>query len=626
MSTKPTHFNLDIPNFGKVPVEVKPTQGRPHPDDITHRPPDKSNRDHDDLRLRFKNDRIELVTDPKSGMRQYAVRRQKIVTLTPLLYDRLTRDDLESNDPLSIFTRPDGLYPSIELLSLKRDRANRIIRSDCPDPEGEGAQLQYTILLDWEEAGKEHETPPFSELELRDKEGNSIVLDSQENNYLVVCDRTGDPNNPPARPPAGIVGPLNKQPSDFRPATSCDVAHYEQYSDQDNGLAVAVMDTGLKFNLLNQGEEDEWPPYTYRDADGQERRFILSYQNQSDPDCESNMADNHLGYCALLSYREQSFINAMPLLSNANPVMPCTNVNVMNSPFDDFRLFENPADKESMLAARHGTAITAIIQQNGDEAPVLPVKVFDNIGFATLFDVLNGFNYILRRCKSSKIRVVNTSWIFGQDNELVKRKIEALLKAGVLVVAAAGNEGQTQNRNLDNEPVYPACYSEDFPNVIAVTSVRKTYFKQDILAPKQDSVIGKALAKAIDFGLFNFLEGADDVIGAVLPTAGYVAVENYSKRYVNVGVVSTFGYFQNPFHKGPILRGSSYACAFVSAFVIRQLRTRPDLLALLDSGVREKIDQARQQLLKSMNGEGPDNNLEKEYLKGGYYLDGYAVD
>ena len=621
MSTKPTELNLDIPNFGKVPIQVKPNQGRPHPDDITQRLPDSSRSDDYEPRLRFKNDRISQVPDYKSRIPQYAVQRQKIVRLTKSLYEQLISDGVANG--LRIFTVPDDKYPSVELRSLNLAKFDRIIRSDCPDPDLKDGQLQYTVLLDWEETT----TAPFADLLFRDNDGNIIELASQENNYLVVSGKTGDPNNPPARPPASLIGPLNNQPSDFRPATSDDIAYYEQYSGQDNGLAVAVMDTGLKFNLLNQGAEDEWPPYTYRDADGQERRFTLAYQDQSDPECKSEMLDNHLGYCALMSYREQNFIAAMPLLADNNPVQPSyTPINVINSPFDDFRLFQDPSNEASVIDARHGTIVTAIIQQNGDDAPVLPVKVFDNIGFATLFDVLNGFNYILKRCQSSNIRLVNASWIFGQDNALVEKKIEYLMKAGVFVIAAAGNEGQTENRDLDNAPVYPACYSEKYPNVITVTSVRKTYFRHDILAPKQDSIIGKALSRVIDLGLFNVVEGVDDVVGALLPTAGYVAVENYSRKYVNVGVVSTFGYFRSPFRKGPIIRGSSYACAFVSGFVIRQLRTRPDLVALLESGAEQDIRNVRQELLNVMNGQGPDTNLKEEYLNGGYYLDGYAVE
>ncbi len=603
MTTESTQLEIDVPNFGKVPVQMNHGRDRESPIDITHRPPVVNT----DSRFRFKNERIVEVIDPtrKSRLPQYAVERQKILLLTGEQLSRL----LDEKSSIGAF-REDGTVE--ELRSITSDRTTRIIISDCPD-----ADSLRTVLLDWEEK------TPFPQLQLRDAEGNLIEPVAQESNFLIAGSKDG-PNDPPARPPAGALRALNTtQSSDFRPATEDDKQHYAQYSGQNDSPSVAVIDTGLKYNLHNQGHEYGLPAHTYRDADGQERRFTLAYQNQPAGDCGEAMAQNHLGYCALLSYRDEVFIKNMKLLATTNAKTPYLWPDVMNSPFDDFRLFNDSNDEGSLMDARHGTSVTALIQQTGDNAPVLPVKIFDNIGFATLFDVLNGFNYVLQRCKTTNIRVVNVSWIFGQDNPLIRRKIEQLRDAGVFVVAAAGNEGQTSDRSLDEIPVYPACYSTEFPNVITVTSIRKTYFRPDLLAPKQDSIIGKALSKAVSFGLFKVLEGVDDILEEVLPTAGYVAVENYSPKFVNVGVVSTFGYFRSPFWKSPIIRGSSYACALVSGFVIRQLRTRPDLLALITSG---DIDKVRQQLLDAMSGSDPDQNLKNEYVNGGYYLDGYAVD
>lgn len=613
MATNSTPLDLEIPDFGTVPVQVNHDQDRYSPVDITHRPPDgqRTGGNETDLRLRFKSDRLILIEDGRSRVPQYAIRKQKVIVV-----NREQRDGLLNGDWL-VGTSDDKQNIIEELRSLTQERISRIISSDCPDPD-----LLYTLLLDWEE----DTSKTFPELLFRDGSGKLIEPISQDNNYLVVSVIDG-PHSPPARPPAGANQPLNTQISDYRPATEEDMAHYEKYRVQDNGPAVAVIDTGLKFNLLNRGEENQWPDaYMYRDADGQERRFTLAYQDQADPDCGDDMADNHLGYCSLLSYREQTFIDGIKPLTTTPLPTNYTVRNVVNSPFDDFQLFTESANQGTLLDARHGTSVTAIIQQNGDDAPVLPVKVFDNIGFATLFDALNGFNYVLRRCRHTNIRVVNASWIFGQDNPLLRRKIEQLQNAGVFVIAAAGNEGQTSSRSLDEIPLYPACYSQEFKNVITVTSIRKTYLRPDLLSVREDSLVGKALGHAVRLGLFSFLERADDLTGAVLPTAGYVAVENYSPRFVNVGVVSTFGYFRSPFWKSPIIRGSSFACAFVAGFVIRQLRTRPDLLALLTSGSSDKLDEARQILLNAMSGSDPDENLKKEYVNGGYYLDGYAVD
>lgn len=609
MNRQSTALDIEVPSFGRVPVQVTHGNDRNAPLEVTHRPPVGST----DPRLHFKNDQIALVDDPKFRVPQYAVLKQKVLKITHQQLDRLLAGTLLVETSVVASGVADGIGQT-----LRSATKERLIRSDCPGPDG-----RYTVLLDW----TEETSVPFPTLRFRDPFNNIITeaaMIEQENNYLVVSGKDG-PNNPPPRPPAAFAEPLNNQPSDFRTATTDDILHYQQYRGQTNGPSVAVIDTGLKYNLLNPGEEDSRPdPYMYQDAVGQERRFTLAYQDQPAPACGDLMANNHLGYCAVLSYRAEKFRKHIIPLTTSGPAEH-TPADVINSPFDDFRL-HNPSDEHSIMDARHGTFVTAIIQQNGDDAPVVPVKAFDNVGFATLFDVLNAFNYVLQRCQSADIRVVNTSWIFGQDNPLLKEKIRQLMEQGVLVVAAAGNEGQTESRNLDEIPVYPACYSAEFPNVITVTTVRKTYVHSNVLGPKQDSIIGKALGRAIASGLFNVLEEAGDVIGAILPTAGYVAVENYSPTYVNVGVVSTFGYFRGPFWKSPVIRGSSYACAFVAGFVVRQLRTRPDLRALVKSAVPDRLAEAREELLRAMNGNKTDQDLKNEYVKGGYYLNGYAVD
>ena len=58
------------------------------------------------------------------------------------------------------------------------------------------------------------------------------------------------------------------------------------------------------------------------------------------------------------------------------------------------------------------------------------------------------------------VKVINLS-LAGPPNPLLQRGIDAASKAGILIIAAAGNEGPA------SEPVYPAAYS----GVIAVTAV-----------------------------------------------------------------------------------------------------------------------------------------------------------
>ncbi|QJW89549.1 S8/S53 family peptidase [Spirosoma taeanense] len=562
-----------------------------------------------DPRFKFLSGQVAEYPDPKNRIRQYAIRKQKIVIVTA--------DDLNllESGKLEVETTPDRTGKRVKLGSVSGDKKVRIIRSDCPELEAKEAPARFTVLLEWDETT----TEPFPDLELWDNGGSRRITPiSQTDNFLLSGDR--DTNPPPPRPPIAASEPLNTAESDFKLVSSDDLDNYRQYSGPCTIPTVAVLDTGIKFNLNNLGEPTLPNPYVYRDANNQERRFRLAYQDQPIKDCNA-MYDNHLGYCAIRSYGQQEFLTSLSTrlaqLGQARSTPPNAS-QVRNSPYDDYRLIDRN-NRNQLLDARHGTTIAAIIQQNGDNAPILPVKAFDNLGFSTLFDVLNALNYVLHRRDVDDIRVVNMSWIFGRDEPLFRDKIEQLMRAGVFVVAAAGNEKQTADPNLDNIPVYPACYSIDFPNVITVTSVMQVYSSGQSKLHLGHSIAGKLLSDLLQHtGLFSSQNGL-----AKPQKNGYVAVENYSCRFVNVGVVSTYGHFASPFWNGAPLRGSSFASAFVSGFVVRQLHERPDLLP---AGTVSKYTMAevRQELLSAMS--GTDRRLREGYVSGGYYLDGYGAE
>lgn len=613
MATQSDQFHIKVPKLGNVPVQVNYDPDRRSPVEITHRPPTVNT----DPYLKFLSSDVALVEDPTGKISDYAVRRQKLITLEKDLLGQVRNGKLF----VGIASNKQGNATiARDLSSINEKPAEHIIEFDCPDLGINAGEI--TVLFYWEEPDI---SPPFPDafpnLLLFDPLTRAIThLATQTNNFLLSAIK--DDNIPPGHPPWATVGPLNTQPSDFRTATpGADINWYKSINGQDRRPAVAVLDTGLKYNVRNLGEEHLWPhPHIYRDADGKKRQFWLAYQDPADTGCGADLTGNLLGYCSLQAYRQPAFRAAIKPLKAGG----YTTAEVANSPFDDCRLFSD-ADGTKIVDARHGSSITALIQQHGDNAPVLPVKAFDNMGFTTLFDVLNGFNYILHRRESANIRVVNASWICSRDEPLLRAKIRQLMDVGVFVVAAAGNEGQTTNRLLDEAKVYPACYSDELPNVITVTSVTKTYLPPDLISPRGDAIIGKLLRYAIDdLGLFKLLEAAEDVVGAIVPTGGYVAVENYSKKYVNVGVVSTFGYFRSPFwsHK-PVpepVRGSSFACAFVSAFVIQEL-TKSSSPAPSGSLVTVA---AREKLLQAMSGSDP--NLASDYVADGYFLAGYDVD
>lgn len=120
----------------------------------------------------------------------------------------------------------------------------------------------------------------------------------------------------------------------------------------------------------------------------------------------------------------------------------------------------------------HGTHVASTIGEatnNGEgvaglafDCGIMPVKVLDADGFGSFFDVAEGVDYAVNFTQNGErpVRVINMSLGGPGASETLRRALDRAEAAGVVVVAAAGNDGE---RRVD----YPAA----FPNVIAVGAV-----------------------------------------------------------------------------------------------------------------------------------------------------------
>ena len=118
----------------------------------------------------------------------------------------------------------------------------------------------------------------------------------------------------------------------------------------------------------------------------------------------------------------------------------------------------------------HGTAVAGIIAARGNngvggtgvaqDARIMAVRVLGADAVGTTATVVQGMRYAL----AHGARVINLSLSGPDRSQALEEQIQAAQAQGVLVVAAAGNQGA----NLDVRPSYPAAYPE--PNVIAVAS------------------------------------------------------------------------------------------------------------------------------------------------------------
>ncbi len=115
----------------------------------------------------------------------------------------------------------------------------------------------------------------------------------------------------------------------------------------------------------------------------------------------------------------------------------------------------------------HGTAVAALLAGKSNKvfSGLLPqVRLYSAAVFQTYADrtfsksetILKGLNWLTGK----HVRVINIS-MGGRRNLLVELALRQLMAQGVIIVAAAGNNGP------DSSPVYPAAQ----PGVIAVTAV-----------------------------------------------------------------------------------------------------------------------------------------------------------
>ena len=93
----------------------------------------------------------------------------------------------------------------------------------------------------------------------------------------------------------------------------------------------------------------------------------------------------------------------------------------------------------------HGTHVAGIIGALNNDigvVGVLPganlyaVKVFDSKGQGSLSDIIHGLQY----CIENGIKVVNMSFGSDEDNASFQQAFQNAEKAGIIMVAAAGND------------------------------------------------------------------------------------------------------------------------------------------------------------------------------------------
>ena len=123
----------------------------------------------------------------------------------------------------------------------------------------------------------------------------------------------------------------------------------------------------------------------------------------------------------------------------------------------------------------HGTHCSGIIGAEGDNnegiaginwnVTIMPLKFMGRGGFGTTKDAIEAINYAIDRKRNGiNVRVINASWGSTAYSKALEDAIRAAGEEGILFVAAAGNNGTSNDRS----PHYPSNY--DLPNVISVAA------------------------------------------------------------------------------------------------------------------------------------------------------------
>lgn len=124
----------------------------------------------------------------------------------------------------------------------------------------------------------------------------------------------------------------------------------------------------------------------------------------------------------------------------------------------------------------HGTHCAGIIGAEGDNnegiaginwhVKIMPLKFLGRGGSGSVNDAIEAINYAIDRKEHGvNVRIISASWGSTQKSKALEDTIRAAGDAGILFVAAAGNDSS----NNDRWPHYPSNYN--LPNVISVAAL-----------------------------------------------------------------------------------------------------------------------------------------------------------
>lgn len=174
-----------------------------------------------------------------------------------------------------------------------------------------------------------------------------------------------------------------------------------------------------------------------------------------DANCSSTSSSSLLGGLLSLLGSSSSTSSACTTTSNAQPFfVQQSSVAVLD------QSSVAVVDGNGMSDFGHGTMVAGIIHLVAPTAKIMPLKAFQSNGSGNLSDILRAVYYAIQ----NHAKVINMSFDTKANSAELVRALHSADNAGIICVAAAGNDGK-------NELVYPAALTTYVMGIASTSDV-----------------------------------------------------------------------------------------------------------------------------------------------------------
>lgn len=174
----------------------------------------------------------------------------------------------------------------------------------------------------------------------------------------------------------------------------------------------------------------------------------------------------------------------------------------------------------------HGTVIAGIIAAQGNnqagvsgvtwQAKIMPLKAINDKGEGRTGDVVRAIDYAVKNGAD----IINLSFMSFNYSGALQEAIARAHNAGVIVVAAAGNEQSGgEGYDIDQTPIYPACYDGDLGENMVIGVVATDALDQKAKFSSYGSRCVDIAAPGISF--FSTITVGSDALDSQKAYGGY---------------------------------------------------------------------------------------------------------